>query len=186
MSTRNELLGDILTAIQGGGGVLPADNCRIGFLDYNDAATATTPISVTGGGGFVDLTNDGAGPFTNKIYAPVGVSDVWDGVAGQFDWTDLKLGDMVDIRLDIEVTTASPNTNVIVNLDMAIGGSGYSIPFSDSTQKNAGAHTINVYNGIYMGDANTLNNGAKFSISSDGNATVIVRGWYCKVLVRGA
>ena len=38
-----------------------------GFFDYNDLATATTPISVTGGAGFTYLTNDALGTFTNKL-----------------------------------------------------------------------------------------------------------------------
>ena len=55
-----------------------AGSASVGILDYNDVATQTTPIEVTGGAGFVDLTNDEQGSSTNKLYPPLGVTDVWD------------------------------------------------------------------------------------------------------------
>mgnify|MGYP000356743854 CR=1 FL=1 len=171
----------------GGGSAaqLPSDNISGGVLDYNDSATAITPINIPLGLVNTDITNDGAGPFTNKTYAPVGVSDVWNAATNLFDWSDLKLGDMVDIRLDLNVTTLSPNQLVEIDLLVAIGGSQYAIPFSRNVYKNAGTQNLNGYNWIYMGDANTLNNGAKFVVRSDSAATLVVNGWYCKVLVRG-
>ena len=40
-----------------------------GVYDYNDLATTSTPIPLTLAGTWYDLTNDGAGAFTNKTYA---------------------------------------------------------------------------------------------------------------------
>ena len=37
---------------------LPTQGTLVGLFDYNDLATITTPIVVTGGAGFVFLTND--------------------------------------------------------------------------------------------------------------------------------
>lgn len=165
--------------------VVPSDNCRIGFADYNDLATQTTPINVPGTLTNVDLTNDESGPFTNKTYLPTGVTDVWDSGTNLFDWSDLKLGDMVDLRLDLEVTTTSPNQLVQIDLQLAVGGGQYSIPFVDTTFKSSGPQNVNRYNGVYMGDSNTLNNSGKFVIRSDSTATVVVNGWYCKILIRG-
>lgn len=157
-----------------------------GLFDYNDAATATTPISVTGGAGFVILTNDELGPFTNKTYAPDGVTDIWNASTNRFDWTQLKLGDMVDIRIDLEITTSAPNTGVEVSLAMAYGDAGqYEIPFFNSQYKNAAAYNLNRFNGVYMGDTLTLSNPAVFRIKADANCTVLVRGWYCKIVRRG-
>lgn len=185
MSIRNELLQDILDAILNGGGALPSDNLRVGIFDYNDLATSTTPINIPATGIGVDLPNDELGAFTNKLYAPIGVADVWNSSTGLFDFTQLKLGDMVDIRLDIDVITTQPNQNVEIDLLVAVGGAQYSIPFVSQQFKNAGLKKINRYNGIYLGDSNTLNNGAKFSIRSDAIASATVNGWYCKVLIRG-
>ena len=166
-------------------GQLPADNCRIGLFDYNDLATQTTPINIPSGLVNVDIPNDGQGPFTNKNFAPFGVTDIWDADAGLFDWSQLKLGDMVDMRLDLSVTTTSPNQTIIVELVLAIGGFEYAIPFVQANVKTTGTYPVNRYNGVYMGDNNTLLNGADFRIRSDAAATMVVNGWYCRVLVRG-
>ena len=39
---------------------------RGGWADYNDAATASSPIAVTGGAGWAYLNNDELGANTNK------------------------------------------------------------------------------------------------------------------------
>jgi len=184
MSIRNELLEEILTATQGGS--LPADNVRDGFFDYNDLATTGTPLSVTVANSPLSLPNDGAGAATNKLFPPVGVTDVWLVGTDVFDWSQLKLGDQVDIRLDLDIITTSTNTDIHVDLHLGTGAGSYIIPFvTDVTFKTTGTHPVNRWNGIYMGDTNTLNNGGQFKISTDKNCSVVVNGWYVKVLVRG-
>lgn len=165
----------------------PANVFSGGLFDYNDLATTTTPITVTGGGGFVDITNDELGAFTNKTYAPSGVTDVWDASGNAFDWSELKLGDMVDVRLDLSVIIASVNTEIAIVLELGTGGGMYQIPWLVPTNfKTASTVIINEYNGVYMGDTNTLDNGGKFRIISDKTCTVVVNGWYCKILKRAS
>lgn len=154
----------------------------IGWADYNDSTTATTPISVTGGAGYVDITNDGAGVYSNSAYLPVGVTDIWNTTTNLFDFSSMKLGDMIDIRLDLDITTTAVNQEVDVVLELGIGGNSYDIPFASSDRKSTGLYNINQFNGIYIGDNNTLNNGGKFKIQSDGDLTVKVNGWYCKII----
>jgi len=157
-----------------------------GFVDYNDAATQTTPISVIGGAAPVTLTNDSLGTFTNKNFLPTGITDIFNSTTNQFDWTQLNNGDMVDIRLDLLVTTTSPNQSVDVSLVMAAGEAGeYPILFSTSSYKTVREHPVNRFNGVYMGDDFTRLNAAEFRISSDSNCTVKVNGWYCKIIRRG-
>ena len=158
---------------------------RTGFFDYNDLATATTPISITGGGGFINLTNDELGPFTNKTYAPTDITDVWDATGGAFDWSELELGDTIDIRIDLEIVTTTNNTQVDVNLFLGTGGGAYQIPFViEQNFKTTGTFKVNRFNGIYMGDTNTLDNGGVFKMSSDNTCTVKVNGWYCRIIRR--
>jgi len=180
MAIRNEILEEILAAT--GSGSLPADNLTAGFFDYNDDGLAT--ISHTGGNDTA-ITNNADGAFTNKTYPPSGVTDVWDDVADEFDWTELKLGDMVDIRLDIEVTTSSANQEITVELELAQGAGTYRIPFLQLFYKTAGIKKVGAFTGIYMGDTNTLDNPGQFIFTSANNATIKVNGWYCKILVRG-
>lgn len=155
---------------------------RMGWFDYNDAATATTPITVTGGGGEVALTNDELGTLTNKAYPPENVTDVWDATGGVFDWSELSLGDVVEIRLDVDVIIASVNTEIFIDLHLGTGGSAYTIQFTAAQNfKTAGTHKVVRYMGIYMGDTNTKDNGGQFKISADKTCTVKVNGWFCKV-----
>ena len=148
-----------------------------GLFDYNDLATQTTPIVVTGGGGFVDLTNDELGSFTNKSYPPDNVTDVWDTNTNRFDFTELSLGSQVHIRLDLEVTNSAPNTQIDIALEAGLGASPYDIQWLDIFEKTATAHKIVVSSFLYMGDLNTRDNPAKFKIEADGNCTVKVNGW---------
>jgi len=157
----------------------------VGFFDYNDATTATTPISVTAATE-TKLTNDAAGAFTNTTYPPLNISSIWDTSLNCFDFSQLKLGDMVDIRLDIEVETLSNNTEVEVDLYVGVGQNEYPIPFfTNQTFKTAGVQKLNRFNSIYMGDLNTLNGKGEFRVTADANVNVKVNGWYVRVLQRG-
>lgn len=154
---------------------------KSGFLDYNDAATAITPISVTGGGGFVYLTNDGLGSFTNKTYPPSGVTDVWDSSTNAFDFSELNLGSVMNYRIDVNITTTAANQEVNLQIELAIGASVYSLSVAQRQYKTAGVYPAVISNFIYMGDSNTMDNPAKFKISSSNNATVVVNGWACAI-----
>ena len=157
-----------------------------GFFDYNDLATATTPINVTGGAGFVVITNDELGANTTKTYKPASVTDVWKAVTSQFDFTELSLGDMVDIRFDLEITTTSPNQDLELQMFFGVGDpSEYEIPIFSGSIKSTGSHEINRYNGFYMGDTLTKDNPAELRLSSPDNCSVVVRGWYVKIIKRG-
>lgn len=171
----------------GGGGVrrLPPDNCRVGFIDYNDAATATTPINLTADV-WTDIPNDGAGPYTNKQYPPEGITDVWDVASQRFDWSQLRAGDMVDLRVDLDLILAQANAHVEVRIVMAEGDPGeYIVQMAHTSIKDAGQEDLPIYQGLYMGNTETLNNPAKLQIKSDVAATLTVRGWYCKLIMRG-
>ena len=154
---------------------------KYGFVDYNDLATATTPITITGGGGFVYLTNDELGAFTNKSYPPGGVTDVWDSSTNAFDFSELNLGSKMDYRLDVTITTTAANQEVDLQIELAIGAGVYSLSVAQRQYKTAGTYPAVVSNFVYMGDSNTMDNPAKFKISSGNNATVIVNGWACAI-----
>lgn len=164
-------------------GLLNGDIFNGGFADYNDSGSSQ-PITVVASP--VVLQNDGAGLYSNKLFLPQGVTDVWDVIGDQFDWSELKTGDMIDIRLDIVMTTVSPNTTIDINLHLGAGGGAYIIPFiTKKILKSAGAHNINRFNGIYIGDTNTLDNGGQFKIIVDQDCSAVVNGWYIKIIRKG-
>ena len=112
-----------------GGQTPPPTRSGFFFFDYNDAATASSPLAVVGGAPFLALPNDGLGANTNKAFAPSTVTEVWDAATGQFDWAELELGDTIDLRVDVEVTTSTPNQLVDIELFLGVGAAEYSIPF---------------------------------------------------------
>lgn len=163
------------------------DNIRWWVLDYNDLATQSTPISIPWTWTYTNLTNDQAWPNTNKTYAPSWITDVWSSANNRFEWTQLKLWDIVNIRLDVSVIVATTNTEIAGDLFIADGTwSEYQIPFIPVTNfKNTWTYRLVDSNFIYMGNTVTLNNYARFKIKSDKACTVKVNGWACDVSIRG-
>ena len=157
---------------------------EMGFFDYNDLATQTTAISIPSTSTFVPLTNDEAGPYTNKAYKPSGVTDIWDSSTNRFDFSELSLGDTVDLRLSLTPIVATTNTEIEVDLELAEGsGSEYSIAVVNPINyKTTGTKVLMALTSIYMGDTNTLNNPAFFKMKADATCTVKVNGWYCKII----
>jgi hypothetical protein len=166
------------------GATISSEQVRMGMMDYADN-TAGAAVSITGGGGFTALPNDGAGAGTNKTYKVTGVGELWNAGAGLFDWSALSLGDQINIRLNIIVTTTAANQVVSTKLNTAIGGTPYDIFWQSSYYKTSGVQDAIVKTSlVYMGDINTLNNGARFEVSSPNNCTVQVVGWALQHFVR--
>lgn len=157
---------------------------KAGFVDYNDLATTATPITHSGVGGYIALTNDTLGSYTNTNYLPTGITTLWNTTNNQLDFSELSLGDMVDVRIDIQITTSVPNQDVNLKFRLAIGGFSYDLTFHHVSPKAAGTYNIVRYIGLYMGDNNTLNNPAEIMIDSDASCDIKVNGWYCKITRR--
>lgn len=156
-----------------------------GVYNYNDLTTATAPINLITDT-WATLVNDGAGTLTDLTYALNIVPTIYNGGTGLFDFSSLELGDVVDIRIDIEGTSTSVNQEFDIDLVLAIGTPiEYRIPFLiEANYKVAGSHRLLKYNSIYIGNTETRDNGARFEIKSSDSATVKINGWYCKVTKR--
>ena len=158
-----------------------------GVYDYNDLATATTPIALTLAATQYELTNDGAGSGTNLTYALAALPDLWDEPSNRFIFTDgtvLALGDTVDIRFDIELTTTSINTEFDMVIELGVNGTSYQLPVILPTNfKATGTYRLVVWYGIYMGDSNTIDNPGRVLARADSTgSTVKVNGWYCRAM----
>lgn len=162
-----------------------ADLWDFGIFDYRDQATNTTPISVSANTSTI-ITNDGAASDTYKKLPDTGITDLYNTTFNRFEFTGLTVGDMIDIRLDLEVTTTVNNQIFSIDLELGQGGTTYTVPFIvDQEKKTSGATSVIRYNGIYMKDANTINNYGQFKIISPDALTVEVHGWYCKLMKQG-
>ena len=156
----------------------------IGFFDYNDLATQTTPISVTANTD-TKLTNDTLGAYTNINYPPYGVSSLWDATTNRFNFSQLSIGDTIDVRVHLQVTTTTSNQTYKIGAKFGIGSASAfdNIIFTDQA-KTAGVHEVSFVAPFYIGEANILNNPAELYINTDASASVKVDGWYIRVLRR--
>jgi hypothetical protein len=177
---------DLVTTIHGYITTASPDGFSGGWADYADTATTGTPINVTAVP--TVLTNDGLGVDTNTTYLPIGgngITQLWNTSSNGFDFSDLNVGDMLDIRMDITVIIASNNTAVDVDLYMGSGGS-IVVPFiSQQNFKSAGSFDVIRYMGVYIGSVDVRDSLAQLKISADNNCTCTVNGWYIKAIRRG-
>ena len=177
---------DLVTTIHGYITTVSPDGFSGGWADYADTATTGTPINVTAVPAV--LTNNGLGVDTNTTYLPVGgngITQLWNTSSNGFDFSDLNVGDMLDIRMDISVVIASVNTVVDINLLMGTGGSVV-VPFiSDQNYKATGTFETIRYMGVYIGSTDVRDTLAQLKIEADKNCTCIVHGWYIKAIRRG-
>lgn len=158
---------------------------RMGFWDYNDTATTSSPIALTTGAD-IPLTNNELGANTNKTYKLSDVGDIWNASTDRFDFTDLNLGDTVDIRTDATVTTTTNNTVIELKFEGGIGGTPFQLDMGRVYFKSPGTYNLNNFYSVYMGDANFNDNPARLIMVSDaGSATCVVNGWYVRAFKRG-
>ena len=149
-----------------------------GWVDYNDAATAISPISMTVADTYYPLTNDGAGPNSNNFGAIPGHVDMWDVSLNQFDFSSLKLGDRVEYRLDTVFTAPGVNTEVELGLELGVGGASYIIPIAHAAYKTTTAKSLGQAGFFYMGDNNTLLNTGRFLVRADSAGGSIVNNGF--------
>lgn len=153
----------------------------IGFFDYADLATQTTPISFVTG---VDkkLTNDGLGATTNKNYPPYGITDVWSTSTNACNFSQLSLGDAVGVRFDVTATTTASNQEVRAYIKLAIGTpSEYILNVFAQQIKTAQENQFTLFTKLYIGNEDIRTAPAEFYILSDNNGTVKVNGWYFQI-----
>lgn len=154
-----------------------ASGDAFGWQDFQDTATAGSPIAMTAADTWYDVTNDGLGPLTDTTFGISGHGPIWDTAAQEFDFSDLAVGDMVRFRTDLEFTTNGANNEVSTRL--AFGPSfAFDIPYDSKDLKSAGTARRIRYFSFTIKNTDTLNNPAKLQVSSDTTGdTVVVNGW---------
>lgn len=169
------------------GQVLPYGNTnafrdiwRAGWADYNNSNT--TPISIPNTNVNTTLTNDGAGVFTNKTFLPQGVTDIWNGTTSRFDFSELKVGDRVHVRIELEVITSSPNAVINDCITFSLGGTEFDLPLSTSKYfKDSDTYDFMEEITFYIGSEEVRTLPAKFHMRSDTNCTARIIGMFVEV-----
>lgn len=156
-----------------------------GVQDFQDTATATTPLALTSGA-WTDLPNDGLGPLSSQAWAVPGHGPLFNTSTGEFEFDDLKVGDMLHFRCDVEFITTKPN--VTCGLRLLFGPSYvFALEFDFSSFKSAASGGFGQrvpYKSFQMKGTQTTENPAKFqAYTDDTGTTAIVNGWQLETTV---
>lgn len=186
LPTENGLL-DLVQVIDGYLVSNPSGVFSGGWADYDDNTTSGTPITITGGAGLTVLTNDAAGTSTNVTKLPFGVSKLWDPSTNKMVFTGMSIGDIIGIRVTIDVIVATNNTEIEGSLVMGSGGSSFEIPIINTTNfKTTGTYRVSEYTEFYIGSDDVLSNAGQIKLKSDTTCTVTVHGWFVKAIKVGS
>ena len=155
-------------------------NITGGWANYinGDLTPITVPANVE-----TKLTLDTTNGKVINNYLPFGVTDLWNSQTSQFDFSQLKVGDMVDIRVDGSLTNSGINESFELNLVAGIGTSKeFTLPMASGVRFISGTSIISRYNGIFIGNAKIKNNPAELRIISSSAASGFLVDIYVKVL----
>jgi len=155
----------------------------VGYFDHNDLETHTTPISFTSGV-LTKLTNDTLGAFTDLSKAPYGVTNVWDDGLNQFDFSQMDVGDTIDLRIDLDVTTTGTNKTLKMFIKFGIGTPSEFMKFIDAVEFKTAVTNENVTANIpfYLGSEDIKNAPAELYVLADTSGSLKVNGWYTRII----
>ena len=178
MPSVNLLLEQILAAQGGGAG---SGFTKTYWFDANDVGTTASPIVHTGTATDTYLTNDAAGSGTTS-YNPNSKDTLWKPGTNKFDFTSLKIGDTVELRIDVTITNAAAQE---INLLMSIAEgtvSPYELNIDHTYYKTASSgEQLTALFRVYMGDETTRTGGARVRFASLAASNITVNGWFYQI-----
>lgn len=154
-----------------------------GFIDYNDTYTDSNPITLIADT-WTTVTNNGQGAFSNKLFPPESVTDLMDESTGQFDFSELSLGDDVFIRNDYTVIPTVNESTLELRYLIGSGAGAYTLEKTVSTLSRGSGRPYRFSletDFIYMGDTNTRNFNITMQLNLSSNGTVTNAGSVIKV-----
>lgn len=169
----------------------------IGWQDYADTTTATTPLQITSAtGGTIQLTNDSSGVLTdgntsvNATTTVSGVNDLYNSSNNfiEYNSTGIEVNDVILFRTHIKVT---PNT-VPCDVDLkftfydAVAGGGteqFSLLKSVKTiSANAGTQVDIIDQINYFIGASIINGSSKIEVITTAAADIEVVGYNINII----
>jgi hypothetical protein len=147
----------------------------------NDTATPTTPIVHGAGSATTYLTNDNLGTRTFE-YNPEANTNLWNPTTNKLDLTSLKIGDIVNFRVDIVIDHAAAQEINLV-MDLAEGhADAYTLNVNHSYFKTANTNvTVTAHFKLPIISQSTVNNSARLRFTSIAAASIVVEGWYYEI-----
>lgn len=160
---------------------LPLYTQTHGTYDY---ANSLPSQSFTGTA--LKINNNGGGANTNLDFKFSAIPNIFNTTTNFLEFDALELGDKVDVRADLTITTTTANQDVDIYLDVALGtASNYQIFLCRRNFKTAGTYSVNdISNWLYIGNTDTKDYNCALMFDSDANATVLNNGMVINVIKR--
>ena len=167
--TKNDLLNNVFQDGQNPNSITASDIRDLvasaqmagGYAYYENAggsALLTNNSTIT-------LTNDAAGAGTYKNWKNPDITDVWNSTTNRFDFTQLDVGDLVEIRIDVEMSAAGPGREIAMELGIALGTSSEkAIGFGRAETVHTSFTDLSFYRTIFIGSADTRTNPAEIRV----------------------
>lgn len=155
-----------------------------GWYDYE---STDAPQAIVGNEIYHQLLNNALGAQTKNAFRPIGLdaAGVWNPSTNQFDFSQLKIGDQVYMRVDLDIDPANPNQDIDLAINFDIGGQNFVLQVEHIINKSADPILRHIaYVAMYIGSEGTRDNPAEIKIRSDDALTVNVHGWYISILRR--
>jgi hypothetical protein len=152
----------------------------------NDTATnpaaGGTKITHSAGSPTTFLTNNALGTRT-FAYNPESKADIWNPVTNKFDFTSLKIGDVVSLRIDLVIDHAAAQEINLV-LDLAEGAvAPYTLNITHDYYVTATNNvTVTAFFELPFISLPTVDNSARIRFKSIAAATIVVEGWYYRII----
>jgi hypothetical protein len=147
----------------------------IGFFDYNN--DDTTPLTLVANTE-KKLENDTIGTYTNIDHPTHGVTRLFDPTTNNIVLDELGVGDLVKLRVDINVTTATANQVFKCILRLGIGtAQEFEIIIHEEQIKDTGAHQRTIFTGFYVGSEEVRLALGELVLVSDHAGSVVVNGF---------
>lgn len=157
---------------------LGSSNMLGGYANYinGDFTPITIPADTE-----TKLTLDAAtGRIVNDL--PDGVTNVWNSETSQFDFSELKVGDRVRIRVDGSLTNSGINESFVLNFVAGIGSAGeFTIPFASGNRLFPGTSVVSRYNGLYIGSQDLIDNPAELRVVTTDAASGFLIDLYIEI-----
>jgi len=154
-----------------------------GYAVYEDSKVTTTTLAA---GVFTVIPNDALGTNTTNTYLPLGVTNLWNAGTSSFDFSELAVGDAVEMRIIVQPTTTSNNTEIELDLFLGSGGAQYKVPFITTQNfQFAGLFEATRYTSFPIRDEDTRTSPAQFKAIADKNCTLQTDDFFVKVTRNG-
>ncbi len=157
---------------------LGTSNILGGYANYINGDV--TPINIPAGVETKLTLDASTGVIVDEL--PDGVTNVWNSTTSQFDFSELKVGDRVRVRIDGSLTNTGFNESFVLNLVMGIGSAReFTIPFASGNRLFAGTSVVSRYNGFYIGSQELIDNPSELRIQTTDAASGFLIDVYIEI-----